>query len=47
MRERPAIARLEKIDQPADIVRPFVWTAALFFSRGFGGYLAIANFIAR
>jgi hypothetical protein len=35
------MSRTEKIDHPVDVARPFVCVAALFFSTGFLGYLAL------
>ena len=37
-----AVSRAERIDNPADVARPFVWIAAVFFMTGFWGYLAVA-----
>ena len=30
------------VDDPADALRPFAWTTAIFFGVGFVGYLAWA-----
>ena len=42
-----AVSRAQRIDSPADVARPFVWIAAIFFSAGFWGYLALAPLLAR
>jgi hypothetical protein len=42
-----AVSRAVRIDNPADIARPFVWIAAVFFMTGFWGYLAIAPLLGR
>ena len=34
-------------DSPADVARPFLWIAAIFFNAGFWGYLALAPLLAR
>jgi hypothetical protein len=33
--------RASKIDRPAEVMRPFVWTAIIAFAAGFYGYLAV------
>ena len=35
-----AMPNVSKIDRPADVLRPFVWTAVIAFAAGFYGYLA-------
>ncbi len=43
MRDRPrAIAKAQRIDDPVDVARPFVWIAAIAFLAGFWGYVAAA-----
>jgi hypothetical protein len=42
-----AVARAARIDSPADIARPFLWVAAISFTAGFWGYLALAPLLAR
>jgi hypothetical protein len=44
---RIAIARAAPVDSPADVARPFVWIAAIAFTAGFWGYLALAPLFAR
>ena len=44
---RVAVARAARIDSPADVARPFVWIAAIAFTAGFWGYLALAPLFAR
>ncbi len=44
---RSAVARAQRIDAPADVMRPFVWVAAVAFAAGFWGYLALAPLFAR
>lgn len=39
---KEASMRVARIDQTAEIIRPFLWVAALAFSTGFLGFLAIA-----
>lgn len=34
-------------DSPAEVARPFLWIAAIFFSAGFWGYLALAPLLGR
>jgi hypothetical protein len=42
-----AVSRARRLDNPVDVARPFVWIAAIFFSAGFWGYLALAPLLAR
>ena len=42
-----AVSQVRRIDSLADVARPFVWIAALFFMTGFWGYLAISPLLAR
>lgn len=37
--------RVRRFDNPADVVSPFVWVAAIAFAAGFWSYLAIAPLI--
>jgi hypothetical protein len=39
--------REDTLDRPVDVARPFVWTAAWFFSLGFCGYLALSPLVSR
>jgi len=39
--------RSRRLDRPADVVRPFVWIAAVFFALGFAGYMALAPLLSR
>jgi hypothetical protein len=41
------VSRAQRIDSPADVARPFVWIAAVCFSAGFWGYLAVAPLLGR
>ena len=48
MRRAPrAIAIAARQDHPADVIRPFVWIAAMAFAAGFAGYLATAPLLLR
>ena len=38
--------RVSKIDRPADVMAPFVWTAVIAFAAGFYGYLALGGLLA-
>jgi hypothetical protein len=38
--------RTAKLDRPADVLRPFAWTAIIAFCVGFYGYLALAPLLA-
>jgi hypothetical protein len=42
-----AVAAAHRADSPADVVRPFLWIAAICFAAGFWGYLALAPLLAR
>jgi hypothetical protein len=42
-----AISRAERMDDPIDVARPFVWIAAMAFMTGFWGYLAALPLIGR
>ena len=42
-----AVSKAQRIDSPADVARPFVWIAAISFSTGFWGYLALAPLLGR
>ena len=44
---RIAVSRAQRIDSPADVARPFLWVAAIAFTAGFWGYLALAPLLAR
>lgn len=35
-----------RADQPAEVIRPFLWVAGLAFSTGFLGFLAAAPYLA-
>lgn len=37
-----AISRAHRVDDPADVVRPFLWLAVLCFAAGFCGWLALS-----
>lgn len=41
-----AVAISRAPDRVADVVRPFAWLAAVCFSAGFWGYLAVAPLLA-
>jgi len=32
-------------DDPADVIRPFLWVAGIAFSTGFLGFLALAPYV--
>ena len=34
-----------RADEPAEVIRPFLWVGGLFFSTGFLGYLALAPYL--
>ena len=42
-----AVSRTRRLDSPADVARPFLWIAAVCFSAGFWGYLALAPLMGR
>ena len=42
-----AISRAERVDDPVEVARPFVWVAAVSFAAGFWGYLAALPLISR
>jgi hypothetical protein len=42
-----AVARTARFDSPADVARPFVWIAAIAFTAGFWGYLALSPLLGR
>jgi len=44
---RIVVSRAQHIDSPADAARPFVWVAAIAFTAGFWGYLALAPLLTR
>jgi hypothetical protein len=44
---RIAVSRAQRLDSPADIARPFLWVAAISFTAGFWGYLALSPLLAR
>jgi hypothetical protein len=37
-----AISRAHRIDEPADVIRPFLWLAVFCFAAGFSGWLALS-----
>ena len=37
--------RAARSDQPAEVIRPFLWVAGLAFSSGFLGFLAVAPYL--
>ena len=37
--------RAVRSDQPDEVIRPFLWIAALAFSTGFLGFLAAAPYV--
>ena len=48
MSDRPhAMSRVERYDDPVDVVRPFVWIAAVSFATGFWGCLAALPLLSR
>ena len=44
---RIAAVRAQRIDHPADVARPFAWIAAIAFTAGFWGYMALAPVLGR
>jgi hypothetical protein len=38
---------IERVDSWADTLRPFAWVAALSFTAGFWGYVALAPMLTR
>lgn len=42
-----AVSRTQRTKSPADVARPFFWIAAVCFSTGFWGYLALAPLLGR
>ncbi|HEY2709100.1 MAG TPA: hypothetical protein VGI95_13695 [Caulobacteraceae bacterium] len=47
MNARRAVSQAQRIDDPIDVARPFLWIAALSFTTGFAGYMAIAPLLLR
>jgi hypothetical protein len=42
-----AVAAVGRADSLADVVRPFLWIAAISFTAGFWGYLSAAPLLRR
>ena len=42
-----AVSRARRMDSPADVARPFLWIAAIAFTAGFWGYLALEPLLGR
>jgi hypothetical protein len=35
------MSRVQRIDDPRDVVRPFLWIAGIFFNVGFWGFFGL------
>ena len=42
-----AAVRAERVDDPVDVARPFIWIAAISFATGCWGYLATLPLLGR
>ena len=43
--EAKPMRQAQRIDQSADVLRPFAWVAMTSFSAGFWGYVVLAPFL--